>query len=136
MMDRAVSRGTVVGIMALDAITTIIGLAVWLAPFALGYHPATREFYPGGYDTMLHVTFGALIATLGAFRVMLAYRSHWIEIVLFVLGLFVLLLPTWLHMRWDATYNTAHLVGGAVVMVVAVISGLMSVIENRRNPAY
>ncbi|MGN6366759.1 MAG: hypothetical protein ACTHN5_00580, partial [Phycisphaerae bacterium] len=108
-MDRAVSRGHMVSIMALDTLSTIVGLAVWLSPFALGW-------YPGGYNTMLHVTFGALITTLAAFRVMLAYRSAWVEIVLFVLGLFVGLLPHWLHMECNATYTTAHWVGGGIVM--------------------
>ena len=41
----------------LDTLSTIVGLAVWLAPFALGW-------YPGGFNTTLHVTFGALITTL------------------------------------------------------------------------
>jgi hypothetical protein len=135
-MESAFSRGYVVRIMALDMITTIIGLAVWLSPFAIGYHRAMGEFYPGGYDTMLHVTFGALITVLGAFRVMLAYRSFWVEIVLIPLGLFVLLLPKWMHMQWDPTYNTAHLVGGGVVIAVAVISGLMTIVENKKHPAY
>ena len=106
-METEFSRGYVVRIMALDTLSTIVGLAVWLAPFALGW-------YPGGFTTTLHVTFGALITTLAAFRVMLAYRSAWVEIVLFVLGLFVILLPHWLHMTWNATYATAHCVGGGV----------------------
>ncbi len=127
-METAYTRGYVVRIMALDALSTIVGLAVWLAPFALGW-------YPGGFYTTLHVTFGALITTLAAFRVMLAYRSAWIEIVLFVLGLFVAMLPHWLHMEWNATYTTAHWVGGGVVRGVAGIGGLMTAVENRKNPA-
>ena len=133
-METAYTRGYVVRIMALDALSTIVGLAVWLAPFALGYTRATGEFYRGGFDTMLHVAFGALITTLAGFRVTLAYRSAWIEIVLFVLGLFVCLLPHWLHMEWNATYATAHLVGGGVVMGVAVIGGLMTAVENKKHP--
>jgi hypothetical protein len=135
-MDRPVSRGHMVRIMALDTLSTIVGLAVWLAPFALGFNRAMGTFYRGGYDTMLHVTFGALIATLAAFRVLLAYRSAWVEIVLFVLGLFVCLLPHWLHMEWNATYTTALWVGGGVVMGVALIGGIMTALENKSNPAY
>ena len=135
-METAFTRGYVVRIMALDTLSTIVGLAVWLAPFALGYHQATGEFYRGGFDTTLHVTFGALITTLAAFRVMLAYRSAWVEIVLFVLGLFVCMLPHWLHMEWNATYSTAHWVGGGVVLGVAVIGWLMTALENKKNPAY
>jgi hypothetical protein len=123
------SSGYVMRIMALDAITTIIGLSVWVAPFALGW-------YPGGFTTTLHVALGALITTLGAFRVLLAYRSEWVEIVLLVLGLFVFLLPHWLHMEWNGNYTTAHRIGGGVVMAVAVISGLMTIMENKKHPAY
>lgn len=116
------SRGYVTMLMILDGVMTLIGLGVWAFPFA-------DHFYPGGYNTMLHVTFGAMIATLAAFRVLLAYRSAWVEYVLFVLGFFVLMLPTWLHMRWDAAYNTGHMVAGAIVMVFALISAILTLMQ-------
>jgi cytochrome b561 len=96
--------------------------------------PFARGWYPGAFDTTLHVTLGTLIATLAAFRVLLAYGSSWVEIVLIALGVLVMRLPHFNHMEWNARYTTFHMAAGAIVIVIGIISGLITTIEMKKNP--
>ncbi len=112
-------------IMIIDGIMTITGLLVLGLVF-------TWAKTPGDYEVTLHVTFGALIATLSFFRASMGYGAAWPEFVLFVLGLFVFLLPTWIHMLWDGKYTTAHWTAGGIVMVLSVISAIITTLEVRR----
>ncbi|HVT79776.1 MAG TPA: hypothetical protein VHM90_03895 [Phycisphaerae bacterium] len=102
-------------IMGLDMIIFLIGLLLAASPFA------TRAF-PGDIDTTSHVALGALIAVLAIFRVLVAYGSIWIDIVLIAFGVITLSMPRIMHMMYDGTYNTAHLVLGAVIIVFSLIS--------------
>ena len=120
-------RGYVTRIMAIDAVTTLIGLFIAVMPFALGW-------YPGAFDTTVHVTLGVLIAALGAFRVLLAYGSVWLEIVLIPLGILVLRLPHFMHHEgWDPKYTDTHIAAGAIVIIAAIISGLMTMVEMKKT---
>jgi hypothetical protein len=120
-------RGYVTRIMAIDAIITLVGLFIAAMPFAMGW-------YPGAFDTTVHVAVGVLIATLGAFRVLLAYGSSWVEIVLIPLGIIVLRLPHFMHHEgWDPKYTNTHVAAGAIVIIAAIISGLMTTIEMKKT---
>ena len=118
-MERTYPKGHITRTMALDGMIFLIGLAMLAGPFV------SRTF-PGSLDTTDHVALGALIATLAIFRVAVAYGSIWIEVVLFVLGLVTFCLPRILHMQWSPHYNTGHLVGGGLIMVLSVLSAALT----------
>jgi len=115
-------------IMGLDMIIFLIGLLLAASPFA-------ARAFPGDIDTTSHVGLGALIATLAIFRVLVAYGSIWIDIVLIAFGLITLSMPRIMHMMYDARYNTAHLVLGAIIIVFSLISMFLTlpVIKQTRN---
>jgi hypothetical protein len=122
-------RGHVTGIMALNVLSLLVGLALVAGPFLKG-------LLPGAFETTLHVTLGTLIATLATFRVLLAYGAIWMDVVSFVLGLLTFLLPHNMHMEWNHEYTTAHFAAGGIVMGVAVISAIMSAAVLRKiHPA-
>jgi uncharacterized membrane protein len=106
-------------IMPLDTLICIIGLILAASPFI-------KHNFPADIDTTSHVALGMLIAVPAAFRAAVAYASLWIEVVEFFLGLIVFRLPTIMHMRWNAEYNTAHLALGGAVMVLAILSALVT----------
>ena len=120
MAEPVYSKSHIMKIMGLDALTCIIGLVLAASPFAMRH-------YPGDIDTTVHVALGALIATPAAFRMLVAYGSLWVEVVLFFLGLIVLRLPAMMNMQWDGQYRTAHLAAGAAIMVLSVISLLLTI---------
>jgi heme/copper-type cytochrome/quinol oxidase subunit 4 len=111
-----------------DGIITVIGLCIWFTPLFAG-------FYPGGFNTTLHVTFGAIVTALAFFRVSLAYLSAWMEVPIIVLGLLILRLPAFLHMEWNAKYTMAHVAAGGAIVVLALISGLMTLIQHKKMKA-
>jgi hypothetical protein len=111
-----------------DAIITVIGLCIWLTPVFAG-------FYPGAFDTTVHVTLGALVTALAFFRVTLGYLSAWIEIVLIVLGLLILRIPHFMNMEWNSKYTMGHVSAGAAIIILAVISGLMTFVQLRKMKA-
>jgi hypothetical protein len=122
--DREYRRSYAARILVLDGIMSLIGLGTVLLVF-------TWAKTPGDFQVTLHVTFGALIFTLGLFRAIMGYGDWWPEVVLFVLGLFVVLLPHWLSMAWDPKYANGHYVAGGIVMVFSVLSALMTMVEMR-----
>jgi hypothetical protein len=122
--DREYRRSYALRILILDGIMSFIGLGLVLLVF-------TWARTPGDYEVTLHVTFGALICTLALFRAIMGYGDFWPEVVLFVLGFFVVMLPHWLSMQWDPRYANGHYVAGGIVMVFSVISALMTIIEMR-----
>jgi hypothetical protein len=124
-MDRPYPRSHVTMIMGLNALSFLVGLALLVGPFVTG-------FYPGDIDTTVHAAVGALIATLAVFRMLLGYGSIWLDVVLIALGAITFLLPTFMHMRWNAHYNMGHMVGGGIVVAVAVISLLITIPVNNR----
>jgi hypothetical protein len=124
-MDKPYPKSHVMMIGALNMLSVLIGLAMLAAPFAKGW-------YPGGFDTTVHVALGALIAAAALFRAALGYGSIWLDVVLAALGVLTLMLPKWQHMQWNAGYTTAHLVGGGIVAAVAVLSLLVTIPVNRR----
>jgi hypothetical protein len=119
LMPTEYPMGYVIRVALLDLVITAIGVGLVLTPVALG-------FLPGAFDTTVHVALGALIATLGLFRVLLAHGSAWVEIVLIALGVLVLRLPHFMHMEWNDKYTMGHMGAGGVVIVLAIISGLMT----------
>ncbi len=118
-MEIVYPKGHVTRIMALNSISFIIGLAVAAAPFV-------KHFFPGDVDTTAHVAVGMLIVVLAIFRVLLGYGSTWIDFCLFWLGLIVFQFPSIMHMHWDSAYTGAHMAGGGIVMVIALISFVMT----------
>jgi hypothetical protein len=124
-MDKSYPKSHVTLIMGLNMITVLIGLSLVAGPFAKGW-------YPGSFDTTVHVGLGSLIAALGIFRALLGYGSVWLDVVLVALGALVLGLPSFMHMQWNGGYTMAHLAAGAIVIGVAVISALMTVPVIRR----
>lgn len=112
-------------IMALNGVTALLGLALLGGVF---FWAGT----PGDYDVTLHVTFGALIATLGIFQVLLGWGDIWPEVLLFVFGLFAFLLPNWMHQTSNAPYATGHYVAGGVIMAFSVISALLTIVEVKK----
>ena len=116
-------------IKAIDTISFLIGLVMLAIP-------AVHRFFPGDIDTTVHVALGCLIAVCAIFRVLVAWGSAWLEIVLFFLGLLVFLLPTFMHMRYEPHYHTVHMIAGAVLMAVSVISALMTFAQLRTNRPY
>jgi len=119
--------GYMLRIKAVDGIIFLAGLCTLAIP-------ALFHIYPGDIDTTVHVTLGALVALCAVFRVLVAYGSAWLEVVLCVLGAFIFMLPHWMHMSYDPHYATPHLVLGAVIVVLAIISGLMTFVQLRRRP--
>ena len=105
---------------------------IFLAGACLLAIPAIMGFYPGAIDTTVHVTLGSLICVCAVFRVLVAYGSAWLEIVLCVLGILTLLLPFSMHMRWDPHYNFLHLADGAVVVALSILSALMTFAQLRK----
>jgi hypothetical protein len=124
-MDKPYPKSHVMMIGALNMLSVLIGLALLVAPFAKGW-------FPGGFDTTVHVALGALVATAALFRAALGYGSTWLDVVLAALGVLVFLLPTTMHMRYHAGYSTAHMVGGGLVVVVAIVSLIATIPVNRR----
>jgi hypothetical protein len=125
-MNQSYPSGYVTRIKAIDSILFLAGLIVLAVPVLF-------HMYPGDIDVTVHVTLGALIAVPAIFRVLVAWGSAWLEVVIFVLGFFTLMLPKWMYMSYDGRYNTLHLAVGGVVMVLALISGIMSFAELRKH---
>jgi hypothetical protein len=125
LIPKDLPMGYVMKIAFLDAIITVIGLGIW-------FLPAVAGFYPGAFDTMVHVTLGALITILGFFRMALGHLSAWMEIVLIFLGLLVMRLPHFMSMEWNAKYNMGHLAAGGAVVVLAIISGLITAVAGKK----
>ncbi len=125
LIPKGLPLGYVLRIAFVDAIIMVIGLGVWLTPVAAG-------FYPGAFDTTVHIALGALITTLAFFRVTLAHRSAWIEIVLVPLGLLVMRVPHVMHLEGSPKYNMGHVGAGIAIVVLAIISGLMTFVGERR----
>ncbi len=122
-MDRSFPRhypqSHVMAMMGLNMITFLIGLALAATPFLAHY-------FPGSLATTHHVALGALIALVAIFRVLVAHGSIWMDVVLFAFGFLTFMMPTWMRMHWNATYTTAHMAAGGIVMAVAVISALLT----------
>jgi hypothetical protein len=115
-------------IMALDSLIALLGLALLASPFA-------NHAFPGDIDTTVHVALGALIATLAAFRALLAYGGLWLECLLFIGGLLAFLMPRIQHMQWNHRYNTAHLAIGGLIMLLALLSAAFTVPQLRKRTA-
>jgi glucose-6-phosphate-specific signal transduction histidine kinase len=111
--------GYMLRIKVLDAIIFLIGLSLLATPAVFG-------FFPGAFDTTVHVTLGALISVCAVFRILVAYGSAWLEVVLCVLGVLTFFLPCFMHQYWHPQYATPHMIAGAVVVLVSVISGAMT----------
>ena len=118
-MDRTYPKSHVTMIMGLNALSFLVGLGVLAAPFA-------RGLLLGSFETTVSVALGALIATLAVFRMLLGYGAIWIDILLAAFGVLIFLKPTYMHMHWNASYTTAHYVGGAILLGVAIVSALMT----------
>jgi hypothetical protein len=118
--------GYVNRIKAVDAIIFLAGLIVLAGPAIFG-------FYPGAIETTVHITLGALIATCAVFRVLVAWGSAWLEIVLCALGVLTFLLPKFMHLSYDPKYNTLLMVTGAVIIVFSLISALMTFGELKKH---
>ena len=112
-------------IKILDSLIFLAGL------FILAY-PAIHNFYPGDIDTTVHVALGCLITVCAAFRVLVAYGSAWLEIVLIVLGLITYRLPHFMHMQWNDHYALAHLIAGVAIIALALISALLTFSQLRK----
>ena len=113
-------------IKAVDALIFLAGLTILATP-------AIFHFYPGAIDTSVHITIGALVAVPAIFRVLVAYGSAWLEVVMFVLGFFTFMLPKWMHMSYDPKYNTLHLALGIAIMVLCAISAIMTFAELKKH---
>jgi hypothetical protein len=124
--DPTYTRSEMIKIVPLDGLICIIGLIV-------AVHPILTHNYPADIDTTAHVALGMLIATPAAFRVLTAYASLWVEVVLFFLGLIVLCLPTIMKMQWNREYNTAHLALGGAVMVLSILSLIVTIPVARKH---
>jgi len=118
-MEYEYPRSHVTRTMILDGLIFLIGLALLATPL-IGH------FYPGDIDTSSHVALGAAIATLAVFRVLLAYGSVWVEVILFFLGLIAMSMPAIMHKSWMHDYTLAHHLGGIGIMLLSVISGLLT----------
>lgn len=124
-MDKTYPKSHMMMIGGLNMLSVLVGLALFAAPFAL-------RWYPGSVDTTVHVSIGALIATAALFRAALGYGSIWLDVVLVAFGVITFMLPKWMHMQWNAGYTTAHMIGGGIVVVVAVVSLIATIPVNRR----
>jgi hypothetical protein len=118
--DPVYEKSHMMKVMALDTLTCIIGLLVAAYPFI-------TTLYPGDIDTTSHIALGMLIAAPAAFRVLTAYASLWVEVVLAAFGVLVLLMPKIMHMSWDKHYNTAHLAAGGAIIVLSLISLIVTI---------
>ncbi len=105
-------KSHVVKIMGLDMLIFLIGLLLAAGPFA-------EQKFPGDFDTTVHVAVGALVAVLAIFRVLVAYGSIWIDIVLIAFGVITMSLPRIQHMMWNPQYNMAHLAAGGAIIVLS-----------------
>jgi heme/copper-type cytochrome/quinol oxidase subunit 4 len=126
LIPKGLPLSYVIRIAFVDAIITVIGLSIWLTPLFAG-------FYPGAFDTTVHVALGALITALSFFRVTLAYLSAWVEIVLIALGILVLRIPHFMHMEWNSKYTMGHMAAGGAIIVLAAISGLMTWVQLKKQ---
>ena len=124
--DPAYTKSDMIKIVPLDGLICIIGLILAASPFI-------KYNFPADIDTTTHVALGMLIATPAAFRVLTAYASLWVEVVLFFLGLIVLRLPVIMHMQWSDEYNLAHLVLGGAVMALSVLSLIVTIPVARKH---
>ena len=119
----------ILAIKVLDGLSFIVGLALLAIP-------VIHRFYPGDFDTTVHVTLGSLIAVCAIFRVLVAFGSAWLEIVLCALGVLTFSLPHLMHKRFDAHYNYVHLALGISLIALSIISGVFTFFElNRRRSA-
>ena|ERR1035437_952623 len=125
-MTNEYPAGYIVRIKIIDFLAFLIGLALLAIP-------AIHRFFPGDIDTSVHVAMGALVAVCAIFRVMVAWGSLWLEIVLAFLGFLTMRLPAFMHMQYDPHYNTVHLALGCLLMALAVISGLMTFFELQKS---
>jgi hypothetical protein len=117
----------VLKIKALDTIIFLAGLAVLAAPIIF-------RFFPGDLDTTVHATFGAMITTCAVFRILVAYGSAWLEIVLCALGLLTFLLPKFMHMSHDNMYNTFHMLAGGIIILLSLVSAVFTFAHLRTLP--
>lgn len=108
-------KSHVVKMMGLNMVTVLIGLILAASPFI-------ERAYPGDIDTTAHAGLGLLIATLAIFRVLVAYGSIWIDIVLIAFGVLTFCMPRIQDQVWNGRYNMAHMVAGGIVILVAVAS--------------
>jgi hypothetical protein len=113
--DKVYPKGHVTLMMGLNMVTFLIGLMLAASPFA-------ERAYPGDIDTTAHVALGSLIAALAIFRVLVAYGSIWIDVVLMAFGVLTFCMPRIQHMVWNGRYNMVHMVAGGLVILVAVAS--------------
>jgi hypothetical protein len=119
-------KSHVMTIAALNALPVIIGLAIVAAPFV-------RGVLPGSFETTVSAGLGALIFALALFRAALGYVAIWLDVLLIALGVLIFTKPTYMHMHWDAKYTTAHMVGGGIIIAVAVISALITIPVAKRH---
>jgi hypothetical protein len=127
LIDKTYPRTHVLAIATLNMLSVVVGLGMLLGPFL-------KHYYPGSFETTVHVALGGLIFIVAIFRAALGYGAIWMDVVLAAMGLIVFMLPTTMHMRWNGSYTMAHWVAGGVVMAVAVISALMTIpVNSRRN---
>jgi hypothetical protein len=126
-------RRLVAPIMGLDGLIFLIGLAVLVSPFLMGYFPdAYPTSVPGSQETTIHAALGAGIATLAVFRATLAYGSAWVELLNFVLGLITLSMPRIMSMQWNDGYSRGHLLAGGAIMALSMVSGLITIVAMRK----
>jgi hypothetical protein len=124
-MEKTYPRTHVLTIAALNMLGVVIGLALAIGPFI-------KHYFPGSFETTVHIALGGLIFVCALFRAVLGYGSIWLDVCLAGMGLIVLMLPKTMHMQWNAGYTTAHLIAGGVVMAVAVLSLILTIPVNAR----
>jgi hypothetical protein len=110
-------------------ITKILDGILFLAGLFVLAIPAVHHFSPGDIDTSVHIALGSLIAICAIFRVLVAYGSAWLDIVLFVLGTLVFLLPHFMHMKYDPHYHTVHTILGALIMLLSALSAVFTFLQ-------
>lgn len=126
-VDEVYPKSHILKVKAIDTLIAIIGLALAVSPFV-------EHAFPGDIDTTAHVAVGTLIFACGVFRAGIAYGSIWLEVVIFALGLIALCMPRMQHMQWNEKYNLAHLAAGGLCMLLAVVSGAITVPVLKKRP--
>ncbi len=110
-------------IAIIDSINVLLGLTLIASPFLMG-------FYPGSIITTTHVALGVLLAVFSLFRVLVAYRAAWVEMLNLTLAIIIGICPWLFHLETIHHYRNLMLSIAGIVLVASLLSALFTAAQS------